>query len=117
MKTRWMVLILALGCLTALGFLLLRPRGALRAEIWLDGVLVETVDLSSLTEEREISVGEHVTVLVSPGKVRIKHSDCPDKLCEKMGWTSSPAKPLICLPNRVTVTVSGAGEEKDAVLR
>ena len=42
MKTRWMVLILALVCLAALGFLLLRPRGALRAEIWLDGVLVET---------------------------------------------------------------------------
>ncbi len=117
MKTRWMVLILALVCLAALGFLLLRPRGALRAEIWLDGVLVETVDLSALTEEREISVGEHVTVLAAPGKVRIKHSDCPDKLCEHMGWTSSPAKPLICLPNRVTVTVSGLGEERDAVLR
>jgi hypothetical protein len=117
MKTRWMVLLLALVCLTALAFLLLRPRGAQRAEIWLDGVLVETVDLASLTEEREIRVNEHVTVLAAPGKVRIKHSDCPDKLCERMGWSSSPAKPLICLPNRVTVVVAGGGEESDAVLR
>ena len=112
-----MVLILALLCLVSAAFLLQRPRGVLRAEIWLDGVLVETVDLASLTEEREIRVGEHVTVLAAPGRVRVLRSDCPDKLCEHMGWTSSPAKPLICLPNRVTVTVSGGGEESDAVLR
>ena len=112
-----MVLILALLCLAAGAFLLLRPRGGLRAEIYLDGELVETVDLTALTEEREIRVGEHVTVLAAPGQVRIKHSDCPDKLCEHMGWTSSPAKPIICLPNRVTVAVSGGGAESDAVLR
>ncbi len=117
MKTRWMVLILTLACLAALGCLLLRPRGALRAEIWLDGALVETVDLTALTEEREIPVGEHVTVLAAPGRVRVLHSDCPDKLCERMGWSAGPAKPLICLPNRVTVIVTGAGEESDAVLR
>ena len=112
-----MVLILALLCLAAGAFLLLRPRGGLRAEIWLDGELVETVDLAALTEEREIPVGEHVTVLAAPGRVRVKHSDCPDKLCEHMGWSSSPAKPIICLPNRVTVAVLGGGEESDAVLR
>ena len=117
MKTKWMVLILAVICLAAGAFLLLRPRGGLRAEIWLDGVLVETVDLSALTEPREIRVGEHVAVLAEPGRVRILHSDCPDKLCEKMGWSSGPAKPLICLPNRVTVAVLGSGEEMDAVLR
>ena len=117
MKTRWMVLILVLICLGAGAFLLLRPKGTLRAEIWLDGVLVETVDLTCLTEPREIRVGEHVAVLAEPGRVRIEHSDCPDKLCEKMGWSSSPAKPLICLPNRVTVAVTGGREETDAVLR
>ena len=112
-----MVLILALLCLAAGAFLLLRPRGGLRAEIWLDGKLVETVDLAALTEEREIRVGEHVTVLAAPGRVRVLRSDCPDKLCEHMGWSSSPAKPIICLPNRVTVAVLGGGEESDAVLR
>ena len=112
-----MALILALLCLVSAAFLLLRPRGGLRAEIYLNGELVETVDLAALTEEREIPVGEHVTVLAEPGRVRIQHSDCPDKLCEHMGWSSSPAKPLICLPNRVTVAVLGGGEESDAVLR
>ena len=112
-----MVLILALLCLAAGAFLLLRPRGGLRAEIWLDGELVETVDLAALTEEREIPVGEHVTVLAAPGRVRVLHSDCPDKLCEHMGWSSSPAKPIICLPNRVTVAVSGGRAESDALLR
>ena len=35
----------------------------------------------------------------------------------RMGWTSSPAKPIVCLPNGVTVTVTGGGGEEDAVLR
>ena len=112
-----MVLILALLCLAAGAFLLLRPKGALRAEIYLDGELVETVDLAALTEEREIPVGEHVTVLAAPGRVRVLRSDCPDKLCEHMGWSSSPAKPINCLPNRVTVAVSGGRAESDAVPR
>ena len=112
-----MVLILAFLCLAALGFLLLRPRGALRAEIWLDGVLVETVDLSSLTEEREISVGEHVTVLVSPGKVRIKHSDCPDKLCVRQGWVQYDGESIVCLPHKLVVTVRGTAGDLDAVAR
>ena len=83
----------------------------------LNGELVAEVDLQALTEPTEIPVGAHVTVLAEPGRVCVKHSDCPDKLCMKMGWTSSPAKPIVCLPNGVTVTVVAASEERDAVLR
>ena len=83
----------------------------------MNGELVAAVDLSALTGPVEIPVGEHVTVQAEPGRIRVLESDCPDKLCEKMGWSSSPAKPLICLPNRVTVVVLGGGDETDAVLR
>ena len=117
MKTHWMILILVLICLTAGAFLLLRPRTGLRAEIRLNGELAASVDLAALTEPAEISVGEHVVVLAEPGRVRVLRSDCPDQLCVKMGWTATPAKPLVCLPNGVTVVITGGAEEADAVLR
>ena len=112
-----MILLLALICLAAGAFLLLRPRSGLRAEIRVNGELLASVDLLALTEPLEIPAGEHVTVLAEPGRVRVEHSDCPDQLCVKMGWSSQPAKPIICLPNGVTVTVVGGAEERDAVLR
>ena len=117
MKSRYLALILALICAAAGLMLLLRPRGGLRAEVRLGGELVASVDLAALTGPVEIPAGEHVTVLAEPGRVRVLESDCPDKLCMGMGWTSSPAKPIVCLPNGVTVTVVGGGGEEDAVLR
>ena len=118
MRSRYLALILVLVCAAAAAFLLLRPGGkGLRAEIRLNGELAATVDLSALTGPVEIPVGEHVTVLAEPGRIRVLESDCPDKLCMRMGWTASPAKPVVCLPNGVAVTVTGGGGGEDAVLR
>ena len=117
MRSRYLALILVLVCAIAGAFLLLRPKGDLRAEVRLHGELVASVDLSALTGPVEIPVGEHVTVQAEPGRIRVLESDCPDKLCMHMGWTASPAKPVVCLPNGVVVTVTGGGGEEDAVLR
>ena len=118
MKSRYLALILVLVCAVAAAFLLLRPGGKnLRAEVRLHGELVASVDLSALTGPVEIPVGEHVVVQAEPGRIRVLESDCPDKLCMHMGWTASPAKPVVCLPNGVVVTVTGGGGEEDAVLR
>lgn len=44
------------------------------------------------------------------GRVRMVDSDCPDKLCVKTGWISSPGESIVCLPNRVVIeVVSGDG--------
>ena len=38
-------------------------------------------------------------------KVRITDSPCRNKLCIQQGWVASGT--IICLPNRVTITVGG----------
>lgn len=117
MKSKYLAAILLAAALLALGVLLLRPRQAVTAEIYRDGELYRTIDLLSLTEPMEIPVGDGNTVLAEQGRVRMLHADCPDQLCVRMGWTDSAAKPIVCLPNGVTVVVTGGSEERDAVLR
>jgi len=44
------------------------------------------------------------------GRVHMVDSACPDKLCVKTGWISSPGESIVCLPNRVVIeVVSGDG--------
>jgi hypothetical protein len=47
---------------------------------------------------------------ISGGSVHMVDSACPDKLCVKTGWISSPGESIVCLPNRVVIeVVSGDG--------
>lgn len=46
------------------------------------------------------------TFTIKDGKVHITDSPCPNKTCMDQGWTS----PLICLPNKVVITVEDYGE-------
>lgn len=116
MKSRVFAAILLAAALLAAGFLLLRPKGGMAAEIYLDGELVQTIDLDTLTEPVEIPVGDGNILQAEKGRVRMLSADCPDQLCVHMGWTDSPAKPIVCLPNRVTVVITGTNGESDAVI-
>lgn len=58
-----------------------------------------------------------VTVEVKNRSVRILYSDCPDKVCEKTGFISSPAQAVVCLPNRISVRIiDDTGSNIDVVL-
>ena len=53
------------------------------------------------------------TVVIKNGEARMEHAECADERCVRSG-AASPAKPVVCLPNRVVVTVTGS-EEADSV--
>lgn len=117
MKAKTAAAVLGGLALTALLLLLFIPRGAETATVWLNGEEFLTIDLRLVTERTRIPVGEHNVLEAEPGRIRMLDADCPDRLCVGMGWTDSPAKPIVCLPNGVTVTVSSRSAERDAVIR
>ena len=47
---------------------------------------------------------------IEDGKAYMESADCPDKVCIHRGEISKAGETIICLPNRLTVTVSGEGE-------
>ena len=46
-------------------------------------------------------------VAVSDGEVYMLESDCDDKVCLKTGKIRRAGDAIICVPNRVSVTISG----------
>jgi len=57
--------------------------------------------------------GETV-IVVENSEVRIDRSECPHHYCERMGSISRRGEIIVCVPNRVVVSIKG-GSESDAI--
>ena len=53
---------------------------------------------------------------VKNGKICLTNASCPDKLCEKTGYIGSSGQSIICVPNKITVTVVGSDESVDVTV-
>ena len=87
------------------------------AVIKADGKVVKTINLSKLkgTEKFDIKEGDHFnTILVEKDKISIIDADCPDKVCIKTGWISDAGESIVCLPNKLIVSIEG-GEASNKV--
>ncbi len=51
------------------------------------------------------------SVCIENGYVYMKYANCPDHLCQKMGKINSSSQSIVCLPNRVVVSVSGRAND------
>lgn len=109
------VIVAALAAAVFLCFLPGNSAGK-TAEVYMDGVLIKTVDLH---EDAEFTVqGEYKNVIsVSGGSISIIDSDCPGEDCVHTGGISSPGRSIVCLPNRLEIRISGDEGGVDAVVR
>lgn len=67
-----------------------------------------------LSEDRVVHIKSSygsLNVEIRGGKVRVIGTSCANKLCERQGWLDKGA--IICLPNRISITVGGSQEQKD----
>lgn len=114
--------LVALAVLAAAAAILFafRPKSGnfLTARIVLDNELVAELPLSALTQPVTLQVpGARypITVEAEQGRVRVSHSECPSQDCVHTGWVSRSGGQIICLPNRLVITVTGGGADADAV--
>jgi hypothetical protein len=71
--------------------------------------------LYSLEENREIKYKNGLIIVeIKDKKVRVKESDCPDKLCMKRGWIDEAGQFIICMPNKLVVKIVGK-EQYDSI--
>ena len=52
---------------------------------------------------------------IRDGRVRMLEASCPNHLCIHQGWIRFEGQSIVCLPNKVTVTVHGTGDGFDFV--
>ena len=98
--------LLLVGLSLLVATLLFRKEGTV-ISIEIDGV--KTMELG-LYESGEYPLLDGRNVLViENGEAYMKHADCPDHRCMKMGRIKYNGQRIVCLPNKVTVAVGGGG--------
>lgn len=92
-------------------------RGSLDSSVMLEnGDNTEEYILQFQKQNRkEIDINGHNKVIIEGGKVWMDGADCPDKLCVSQGKISKSGQAIICLPNKVMVTIKGGKSEYDGV--
>ena len=117
LKTKiWIILLAVLLALSlAAGlFLLSGGEDASRAEIWSDGELLYTLDLS-VDQKLEIHCGSGVNeITVKDGSIAVTEANCPDGYCMDRGFCSGGVQ-IVCLPNRLVIKFVGE-QTVDAVV-
>ena len=111
MKKADIILIAAL--LLAAGALFLAfsaGEGGAYVIVAVDGVETER---HSLSEDGTFPLNGGTNILViEEGTARLTEASCPDLICVRQGRISRTGQCITCLPNHLTVTVYGAGEQQ-----
>lgn len=110
------VLIVSLGLICVLLFALplFSADKAAVAAVWHNGEKIQEIDLSTVNESYELTVGGCV-LLVEEGSIRFSDADCPDKLCVRSGKLSKNGDTAACVPNKVVVVIENGEKSFDAV--
>ena len=83
------------------------------AYIVVDGKLQKVINLSELRSTETIELDDvNMTVQAKRGKIRVKSSDCPDKICVQAGWLTEPEDIAVCMPNKTFVAVKEILEDE-----
>ena len=111
-KYRLDIIVIAALLIFSLSVLLIinltRKDGA-TVTVTLDGV---TVAEYSLSKDGVYSLNGGTNILtIENGTARMSESSCPDHICENKGKIKYVGQTIVCLPNKLTVTVTGEAED------
>ena len=81
--------------------------------VTIDGEVYGTYPLSEdRTEMIELPDGSYNILVISGGYADVTEASCPDQICVKHNHIRYSKESIVCLPNKVVVTVEG-GEENE----
>ena len=94
---------------------------ALYADIYQSGELLETIRLDTVTDEYTFEVpganGASNTVCVRPGSIAIISANCPDQICVHHSRISRNKETIVCLPDKVVITIENGEDSGIDVLQ
>jgi hypothetical protein len=95
-----------------------RDKSGQRVIIMVDGKTVKNMSLEDGKNEVVMQGLKGPFVFeIKDGKVKMKDSACPNKLCVKMGWIRHEGQVVCCIPNRVVLKIIGKKDGYDALAR
>lgn len=88
------------------------------AVITLDGEVIDTIDLSAVTNPYSFTVytddGDYNIINVEKGKICVCEANCPDQVCVNKGYITNSASPIVCLPNKLIIAIEPDGDDSVA---
>ena len=106
------VLILALGGFVFYGILGKKDAGNVVIEV--DGAVYGEY---KLYENQEIFINDTNILIIENGETSMYEANCPDQICVEHVSISKNGETIVCLPNKVVVTVTeGQDSSLDAVV-
>lgn len=120
---KWDFIVLAAVLLcSAAAFLCLNTFNNNKGSYALVEVNGETVAELSLDENTvyEVKINGKTTniVEIKDNKADVTFADCPDKICENHKAIGNSGESIVCLPNRVVVSIKGSnGKQLDGVVQ
>lgn len=100
--------LLVIALMYFIGSRALTGNEASEAIIEVNGITVGTYDLSDSVDEMMIATGTNggsVHITIKDGGITVTKSSCPDKICVKQGTVRQSGQTIVCLPNKLIVTV------------
>lgn len=94
--------VLAIAGCCLLGYSYLGKEKAARVIVEQDG---EVVGEYSLEDDKEIKINETNVLTIKEGHVDMTWADCRDQICVKHKSISKNGETIVCLPNKIIVTV------------
>lgn len=71
-----------------------------------DGQTVYRIDFSALSETETLEINSTV-IEITPEGASFVSSPCPDQICVKAGQCSRAGESAVCLPQRVSLRITG----------
>ncbi|MBQ8803752.1 MAG: NusG domain II-containing protein [Tyzzerella sp.] len=117
LKKMDLILILVVVALAIGGMLIYRGFGAKEAGTVIVEVDGEAFGEYSLDENHEILINDTNVLIIENGQANMYEANCPDQICVKHKPISKNGETIVCLPNKVVVTITEAEKsELDAVI-
>lgn len=87
-------------------FLKLAAKSGKTVKVIIDGKEKYTYNLSEDIETKILTNGnKQNTLVIEDGKAFIQSADCPDKICVSHRPISNVGETIVCLPNKVVISV------------
>ena len=100
--------LVVMSLLVLLAITLFRKEGDV-AVVEVDGVRVGEYSLL-INGEFSLNNGTNVLVIEN-GTAYLNYSECPDHTCERTGKIRFVGQTIVCLPNKLTVTIKGNSQD------
>ena len=121
-SNRFWIIILGMVILASVAVAaVIRQSPVSQASVYQNGALIETFNLTAITEPYSFEVSCEIgcnVITVEYGRICVSDADCPDKACVRQGWISGGIIPIVCLPHRLLIEFERIGTpEIDALVR